>query len=529
MTIANDDGPPGPAVTAVATDASGAEQASDPIVFTLTRAGATTSALAVSVAWSGSASLGSDYTVTVTGGTLSGNTLTFAAGSATATVTVTPVDDAVVEGPETVTLTVAIGVGYTVGVPGNASGSISDNDTAVSVAATDAAGAEQLKDPIVFTVTRTGMVSGSTIVGLGWSGTAALTDYTVTASGAMLDSNASTLTFTANATSATVTLTPVDDAVAEGAEGVTLTLKTGTGYSLGSPASASGTIADNDVAALSAGSASVTEGDKNTSTVNVSITLSNPSSQTITVVVTTTATGSAAAGSDFVAKTATVTFAPGATTATFAVSIVGDKVKESTETFNVVLSSPTGGATIANATGTVTIVDNDGAMMAAADAPASASATMLTADVLAPVVARAEAMWRTILPGADFSGDTISIGDLPGGQLGWTDGRLTTIDATAAGFGWWSGANAGGAGQMDLLTVVLHEFGRLLGFTTDDARRFPVMSPTLATGQRLSLSSAWIGSSSPVSIRPARRIRPSAQTGLRRLRPAKTVRLTAAI
>ena len=506
VTIANDDGPAGPVVTVAATDAAGAEQASDPIVFSLTRSGSTSSALAVAVAWSGSATLGGDYTVTVTGGTLSGNTLTFASGSATATVTVKPVDDAVVEGAESVSLTLGLGAGYTVGAPGTASGSIADNDTAVSVAATDSAGAEQLKDPIVFTVTRTGIVSGSTIVGLGWSGTALPADYTVTASGATLGSNASTLTFAANATSATVTLTPVDDAVAEGAEGVTLTLKTGTGYSLGSPASASGTIADNDVAALSAGSASVTEGDKNTSTVNVSITLSNPSSQTITVVVTTMA-GSAAAGSDFVSKTATVTFAPGATTATFAVSIVGDKVKESTETFTVVLSSPTGGATIASGTGTVTIVDNDGAMLAAAEAPAGAAATGLTAEVLAPVVARAEAMWRAILPGADFSGDTIAIGDLPGGQLGWTDGRLTTIDATAAGFGWWSGANAGGAGQMDLLTVVLHELGRLLGFTTDDAQRFPVMSAALAPGQRLGLTSGWIHPLRRGVIRPTAPVR----------------------
>jgi hypothetical protein len=165
-----------------------------------------------------------------------------------------------------------------------------------------------------------------------------------------------------------------------------------------------------------------------------------------------------------------------------------------------VLSAPTGGAAIGNGTGTVTIIDNDGAMLAAAVAPAGGALTPLTADALAPVVARAEGMWKAVLPGADFSGHTITIGDLPGGQLGWTDGGLTTIDATAAGFGWWTGLSAGGAGQMDLLTVVLHELGRVLGYTTDDAALFPVMEPVLSPDERLSLASTRTISPSHASL-----------------------------
>ena len=60
--------------------------------------------------------------------------------------------------------------------------------------------------------------------------------------------NGTQLTLAAGATSATVTVTPVDDSAFEGAETVTLTLASGTGYTVGSPASASGTIADNDAA-----------------------------------------------------------------------------------------------------------------------------------------------------------------------------------------------------------------------------------------------------------------------------------------
>ena len=80
VTIVNDDGPP--SVTVAATDASGAETGTNPIVLTLTRSGSTASSLAVNVAFGGTAS-SSDYTLTVTGGTLVGSVATFAAGSAT--------------------------------------------------------------------------------------------------------------------------------------------------------------------------------------------------------------------------------------------------------------------------------------------------------------------------------------------------------------------------------------------------------------------------------------------------------------
>jgi VCBS repeat-containing protein len=72
-----------------------------------------------------------------------------------------------------------------------------------------------------------------------------------------------------------------------------------------------------------------------------------------------TANGTATAGSDYTAITnKTITFAAGVTTMKVKVKVTGDNVKESNETFSVVLSSPTG-ATVADGTGVGTIVDND--------------------------------------------------------------------------------------------------------------------------------------------------------------------------
>lgn len=87
------------------------------------------------------------------------------------------------------------------------------------------------------------------------------------------------------------------------------------------------------------------------------VTLSQASAQTVTVNYT-TASGTAMAGSDFVASSGTLTFAPGQTTATVAVSILPDgTTPDPTETFTVVLTNPSG-ATLGTGTATGTIVGN---------------------------------------------------------------------------------------------------------------------------------------------------------------------------
>jgi hypothetical protein len=62
-------------VSVAVTDSSGAEQGSDPIAFTITRGGNIWSSIVVNLRWSGTATLGSDYTLTASGGTLAANGL----------------------------------------------------------------------------------------------------------------------------------------------------------------------------------------------------------------------------------------------------------------------------------------------------------------------------------------------------------------------------------------------------------------------------------------------------------------------
>jgi hypothetical protein len=272
-------------------------------------------------------------------------------------------------------MTIAAGAGYTVGAPASASGTITDNDVApsISAAVVDGSGSETSSDPITFTVTRSGSTTGTTTVNLTWTGTATrITDYAVAVAGANVTLSADylTLTFQPGGTTATLTLTPVDDAVVEGSESVTMTIAAGTGYTVGAPASAAGTIADNDTPSITIGDAQIVEGNNKNSNVLVTVALSAPSSTTVTVAFATAAAGTglgfATAGTDYVAQTGTLTFSPGQVTATISIVIIGDRTRgEGNETFFVNLSAPNG-ATIGDGQAIVQITDDDGAVRAGA-------------------------------------------------------------------------------------------------------------------------------------------------------------------
>jgi len=73
---------------------------------------------------------------------------------------------------------------------------------------------------------------------------------------------------------------------------------------------------------------------------DVTVTLSAASGQTITVNYS-TADGTALAGSDYTASSGTLTFAPGQTSKTVTVTVLGDTVVEGTESFTLNLSGAT--------------------------------------------------------------------------------------------------------------------------------------------------------------------------------------------
>ena len=108
---------------------------------------------------------------------------------------------------------------------------------------------------------------------------------------------------------------------------------------------------------LSINDVTVLEGNSGTVNASFTVSLSAASNQVVSVNYT-TANGTAAAGSDYVAASGSVTFPIGVTTQPIVVSVIGDILTESNETFFVNLSNPVN-ATIADAQGLGTITDDD--------------------------------------------------------------------------------------------------------------------------------------------------------------------------
>jgi hypothetical protein len=118
-----------------------------------------------------------------------------------------------------------------------------------------------------------------------------------------------------------------------------------------------GTIVNDDLPTLSVTDASIAEGNEGARSVSFTVTLSAPYDVPVTVNYA-TADGTATAGSDYQAASGTLTFAPGETSKTVAVAVIGDRVFEANETFFVNLSGATN-ATLADGQGIGTIMDDE--------------------------------------------------------------------------------------------------------------------------------------------------------------------------
>jgi hypothetical protein len=133
---------------------------------------------------------------------------------------------------------------------------------------------------------------------------------------------------------------------------------------------------------------------------------------------------------------------------------------------------------------TITVTDDGMPMLAASTGSASAPRG-LTDQQLQAVKAQAIDQWRAA--GVDpqrlaaLERQVVQVADLNHGELGWTLGNRTWIDRTAEGWG-WSLAGSPDQGQMDLLTVVTHELGHVLGMPQTATG---VMELTLTPGVRL--------------------------------------------
>ena len=239
MTIVDDDSAPPedkPMVTITAPDASAGEPANHGY-FRVSRTGATSSSLRVYYSTSGSTALsGYDYAAL-------GSYVDIPYGQSSANVSVDVIDDGTVESSETVRLTISSNSAYDIGSPSYAIVTIADDDeeqpeeAIVTITAPDAYASEPANDGY-FRISRTGDTSASLSVYYSTSGSTASrgSDYVIP----------NYVNFSPGQSTTIIPVEVIDDITIESSETVKLTIYDLSTYNVGSPDSATVTIADDD-------------------------------------------------------------------------------------------------------------------------------------------------------------------------------------------------------------------------------------------------------------------------------------------
>jgi Raf kinase inhibitor-like YbhB/YbcL family protein len=227
-------------------------------VITISR-NTTRGALLVSFTRSGTATFGKDYTLSGSGLGAAGTSVTIADGQDHVDITVTPIDDLLVEKAETVILKLSSSAAYTLDADSakrTATVDILDNEPILTISSgADNQAAEtvlgQAADMGVITISRN-TTRGALLVSFTRSGTATFgKDYTLSGSG--LGTAGTSVTIADGQDHADITVTPIDDLLVEKAETVILTLAAKTTYTLPlltAERSATVTLLDNDTTSI---------------------------------------------------------------------------------------------------------------------------------------------------------------------------------------------------------------------------------------------------------------------------------------
>lgn len=339
-----------PTINILATDPIAAEAGRDPAVFTLTRSGSTATAYTVYMQFGLQTASSADYDAIPLG-------VTFPVGKSTVTVTIRPVDDAIVENSESVILSINPSNGHRIGPNGTARMKIVSDDVApppvtpqVTVAATDAVAAEIGNDNGVFTLTRTGNLRNPLLARYTASGTATGgMDYAPLSGFAY---------FSAGQAATTVVVRPYNDATIESIESIMLQIVDTADYDLGTVSAAIVELVSDEappIVTIAATDAVAAESNRDPAVFTVTRTGPITTALTVGFAIGGTATN----GGDYDMISTSVTIPAGQASATLTLRPVDDTVVDADETMTVTLAANAAYTIGAANVATATITDND--------------------------------------------------------------------------------------------------------------------------------------------------------------------------
>ncbi|MDA9778114.1 Ig-like domain-containing protein [Rubripirellula sp.] len=296
----------------------------------------------------GTAIAGTDYTTTA-------DTLTFGDGETSKNIVVPILDDTEIDPNETFTVVLSnVQGGASLGTTVTTTVTIVDDEQPGVLAFSQSSESVNEDDgTVTLTVLRSGGSDGIVTVNYATANGSADggQDYTA---------QSGTLTFADGETSQQIIIDITDDILIESNETFSVALTApGGGANLGTPATVTVTIVEDDVPgtlAFSTGTASVSE-DGGTVVLTVNRTSGNDGVVSIDYA---TLDGTAIAGADYTASSGTLTFGNGVTTQTITIDITDNSVINNDKVFSVQLSNETGGASLGSpSVVSVTILEDD--------------------------------------------------------------------------------------------------------------------------------------------------------------------------
>lgn len=345
VTIADDEAAPLVNFTLAASSPS---EAAGTATAALTLSAASSSVISIPYTVSGTATNPSDHT-------LAAGSVSFAAGSTTATISVPIVNDAVSEANETVIITLGAPTGATLGATRIHTLTIIDND-ALPVVQWSLASQAVSEAASTVTLTATLNAAGAStitvpVAAASSSTAAAPADYSL---------SANAITFPVGSTSASYSVTIVNDVLNENNEIVTLNLGTPSGATLGGMVSHALTITDNDAAPTIQWSMASQNGEENSGSVTAVATLSSASGKNITVDYQLGGNANSGGRTKYTLAPGTLTFVPGTASTNLVIPLVNDALAGPSDFYiGLTLANPVNATLGTTVTDIITIVDND--------------------------------------------------------------------------------------------------------------------------------------------------------------------------
>jgi hypothetical protein len=338
LTITDDDSPPAQTVGFASVASSASESVGTaPIVVVISASQMTPVTVDFSV--TGGTATAGDFTINA-------GTLTFAPGETAKILPNAIIDETTQESSETVVLTLSNPSGLALGANSVHSLTIVDDDTMTLSIATNAQASEPAT-PGAFTITRSGSTALAVNVNLALAGTATpAADYAEIPAAVSIP---------AGATSVTIPVTVIDDAIGEPNETVVVSIAPG-GYTIGTPASATISISDNEPSvAIIASDATAAEIDQSSAT--FVITRSGDTSMPLPLSV--TISGTALAPEDYAPLEQPIVIPAGSGSTSLLVVPVNDTTPEGNETVVATLETAPGYLVSGSASASATILDDD--------------------------------------------------------------------------------------------------------------------------------------------------------------------------